>query len=174
MNTLLHHPPHLFINQSLYFITAHTLGSEPVLKPDTNKKLVETKLKILAESFQLKIWAFVILDNHYHLLIKIGKAKIIPVFINRLHGSTSYLINKTEERAGRPVWHNYWDRVIRDERDFWTKFNYIHYNPVKHGYVQTPEGWHYSSSQRYLRIKGEDWISDCWQSFPVIEYEFEN
>ncbi len=174
MNTVSHHPPHLFIDHKWYFITAHIKGSEPVLKPNKFKVFLESKTKELALSFKLTIWAYVILDNHYHLLLKFDQAKLIPVFINRLHGATSHYINKTEQRPGRTIWHNYWDRIIRNETDFWTKFNYIHYNPVKHGYVSSPEEWSYSTYNQYLSTQGAEWISDCWESYPVIEFEFEN
>lgn len=39
----------------------------------------------------------------------------------------------------------FWDHVIRDEADFQRHLDYIHYNPVKHGLVQRPEDWPYSS-----------------------------
>jgi putative transposase len=68
---------------------------------------------------------------------------------------------------------NYWDRIIRDEKDYWTKFNYIHYNPVKHGYVALPEDWAFSSYDRFLKEKGGAWMDDCWGSYPVFSYDFE-
>ena len=95
------------------------------------------------------------------------------MFINRLHGSTSYYINKKCNSHGKKIWQNYWDRIVRDEKDFWFKFNYIHYNPVKHGYVNEPDQWAYSSYRHFLLEKGETWIADCWQSYPIIEYDFE-
>jgi putative transposase len=39
----------------------------------------------------------------------------------------------------------YWDHVIRDEADLVAHFDYIHYNPVKHGLVTRPEDWPHSS-----------------------------
>lgn len=39
----------------------------------------------------------------------------------------------------------FWDHVIRDDRDFENHLHYIHYNPVKHGYVKDPRDWKDSS-----------------------------
>ena len=42
------------------------------------------------------------------------------------------------------------DEVIRDQRMFWTKLNYIHNNPVKAGLVRRAEDYKYSSAQNYI------------------------
>jgi putative transposase len=62
---------------------------------------------------------------------------------------------------------------VRDEKDFWTKFNYIHYNPVKHGYAEKPEDWKFSSFNDILEKNGVEWVDDCWARYPVVEYDFE-
>ena len=47
--------------------------------------------------------------------------------------------------------------------------NYIHYNPVKHGYVQNPEDWHFSSYRHYLRNDGDVWLKKYLQDFPIFD-----
>ncbi len=42
------------------------------------------------------------------------------------------------------------DEVIRNEKMFWTKLKYIHYNPVKAGLADKPEDYKYSSARNYL------------------------
>ena len=129
----LHHPPHIFIDDSWYFITAHTISSVSVLKDNQAKMIWTAKLHEISKVFDVRIYAYVLLDDHYHFLGYFAASNTIPKFIHRLHGTTSYLINKRDHAVGRQVWHNYWDRVIRDEAEFYTKVNYIHHNPVKHG-----------------------------------------
>jgi putative transposase len=53
----------------------------------------------------------------------------------------------------------FWDHVIRDERDLARHFDYIHYNPVKHGYVTQPEAYTDSSFAEYLR---RGWYEIGW------------
>ncbi|MFH1235368.1 MAG: hypothetical protein V1685_00315, partial [Parcubacteria group bacterium] len=43
------------------------------------------------------------------------------------------------------------DHIIRDQRDLYAHFDYIHYNPVKHRYVSKPEDWQWSSFRTFLR-----------------------
>ncbi len=45
----------------------------------------------------------------------------------------------------------FWDHIIRDEHDLNNHFDYIHWNPVKHGYVQRPEDWSHSTYKYWLK-----------------------
>ena len=168
-----HRPPHLLINESWYFITAHTVGKTPLLSKDEHKSIWLSSFITLQNRFEVNVSAWVLLDNHYHFLSYFQDAKIIPKFIQQLHGSTSFKLNQYDGVHGREVWYSYWDRCVRDENDLWTKFNYIHYNPVKHGYAEKPEDWKFSSYLDILKKEGEEWVDDCWERFPVVEYDFE-
>jgi putative transposase len=131
---------------------------------------VRDKLKGLIIEFNVKLLAWVILDNHYHLLLKMRRGKDLSRFVSRLHGSTSRQINLWDGATGRQVWHNYWDTCVRDENGLWKRFNYIHQNPVKHGYVRQLEEWPFSSYHYYLRTKGRDWLANCFARYPVIDF----
>jgi len=165
-----HHPPHIYLDDTWYIITAATLNHAHLLSRETAKTLVSDTLKELIIEFGITLRAWVILNNHYHLLLRVRVGKDLPRFFGRLHGSTSRQINLWDAATGRQVWHNYWDTCIRNEYDLWTRFSYVHNNPVKHGYVQRPEDWGFSSYHYYLRAKGEEWLADCWQRYAVIDY----
>jgi putative transposase len=51
---------------------------------------------------------------------------------------------------------------LRDEGDFARHVDYIHFNPVKHGYVKRVKDWQYSSFHRMVRLGvcPEDWAGD--------------
>src|SRR5690606_4130511 len=54
-------------------------------------------------------------------------------------------------RAERGIWQRrYWEHVIRDERDLAAHVDYIHFNPVKHGYVDRARDWPWSSFHRWV------------------------
>ncbi|MDY6874218.1 MAG: hypothetical protein SVR81_09685 [Chloroflexota bacterium] len=93
--------------------------------------------------------------------------------MQRFHGVTAYRLNKLDEAKGRTIWYNYWDRCVRDEKDFWTKFNYIHYNPIKHGYVDRVEDWASSSYTSLITHYGDEWMDNVLRSHPVVEFDFE-
>jgi putative transposase len=165
-----HHPPHIFLDDTWYIITGSIYGGQHMLEPIGYKEFVRDQLKARVIEFELNLAAWVILDNHYHILVKSKFGSALPEFLSRLHGRTSFEINGREDKRGRQVWHNYWDTCLFSERDYWTRFNYIHHNPVKHGYVKKMEYWEFSSYRYYLEHKGTEWMADTWEQYPAIDF----
>ncbi|MCK4342108.1 MAG: transposase [Phycisphaerae bacterium] len=64
-------------------------------------------------------------------------------------------------RNERGVWQRrFWDHVIRDDDDLGRHVDYIYYNPVKHGCVNCPHAWPYTSFHRHVRdgLYTKDWM----------------
>jgi len=59
---------------------------------------------------------------------------------------------------------------MRSDGHFWTTINYIHNNPIKHGYVSQWQAWPFSSFHWYLQTHDRDWLLDLWKSYPVLNY----
>ena len=59
---------------------------------------------------------------------------------------------------------------MRSEAHFFATLNYIHNNPVKHGYVKQWQDWQFSSVHWYLQENGHDWLLSQWRAFPILEY----
>ncbi len=57
----------------------------------------------------------------------------------------------------------FWEHTIRDERDLEAHVHYIHYNPVKHGWVTRVADWPCSSFHRYVRL---GWVDTDWAADP--------
>jgi len=67
------------------------------------------------------------------------------------------------QKGERGIWQRrFWKHVIRDEGDYERHVDYIHYNPVKHGYVTRVADWPYSSFHRYVErgIYNLEWAAD--------------
>ncbi len=69
-------------------------------------------------------------------------------------GGNEGIRNQSRQGKGEvAVWQRrYLEHLIRDDIDFSRHFDYIHYNPVKHGYVGKPHDWRWSSFRRYLKL----------------------
>ena len=66
-------------------------------------------------------------------------------------------------KGERRIWQRrYWEHTLRGEDDFVRHLDYIHFNPVKHGYVTRVGDWPYSSFHRYVRnaVLPADWGGD--------------
>lgn len=165
-----HHPPHIYLDNTWYLFTGSTYRRLPFLQCEGGKEIVRDCLKKLALEFGLKLAAWVILDNHYHILVESQDGSELPRFFQRLHRSVSFELNRREGQRGRQVWHNYWDTCLRGKHDYWTRFNYIHHNPVKHGYVSCMSDWAWSSYGYYLTHKGQEWMADLFARYPVASW----
>ena len=68
----------------------------------------------------------------------------------------------------RVVWQRrFWEHRIRGEKDYEMHCDYIHYNPVKHGFVSAPKDWAYSTFKRYVE-RGV--YSENWGSLGTVEF----
>lgn len=186
-----YHPPHRYLNDAPYFITAKTLNRQPMFANSDCKAQFRNFLKAKLIKYEVKCSAWVILNEHYHLLIHIRNKSQLPRFIKSLHGESAIWLNKKDGSAGRRVWHNYWDYVPRSESEFYTIFNYIHANPAKHGYLKesTPSlqntmevlltqdeavdfhallmDYPFSSYPYYAKKYGRDGILQAWLDYPL-------
>jgi len=123
--------------------------------------------------YRIKVFAWVLLQNHYHLLFKVSNGHDIKKFVRKFHSDTAIYINKKDNTPGRRVWYQYWDYCPRGEKAFYSNFNYIHHNPVKHQYVKNQdsvEGYNFCSYRQWLDLMGRDWLLSCFSEYPIIDY----
>jgi putative transposase len=165
-----HAPPHPIREAIYYLFTAANFGHSHIMATDERRISFQGHL---LEEFQLggaELCAWVILPNHYHLLTFVPDFDKIASTFQHLHGSTSRRWNLEDDLVGRKVWYRYSDRAIRSERHFYATINYMHYNPVKHGWVGRADEWVCSSIWAYLDTNGRDWLKDIWREYPIREY----
>ena len=59
--------------------------------------------------------------------------------------------SRVKRREGTIWQRRFWEHTIRDQEDMIRHIDYIHFNPVKHGLVQSVAEWPWSSFHRYVR-----------------------
>lgn len=112
--------------------------------------------------------AIVVLPDHLHCLWELPAGDDdFPTRWRLIKSRFSRRIEAGERRGDsrrkkkeRGFWQRrYWEHVIRDEKDYRRHADYIHFNPVKHGYVSAPRLWPHSSFHRWVRegLYAEDW-----------------
>ena len=116
------------------------------------------------------IHAWCVLPNHYHLLVTVPNLRSVTWALGKLHGRTSYKWNQEENARGRQVWYAAADRFTRSDRHYWATVNYIHHNPVRHGYVQRWQDWPYSSVHEFLKDIPRDEAERIWREHPLGDY----
>jgi putative transposase len=166
----LHSPPHLHAAEGWFLITAATYEHKHYFTAEEDRAwLLEELFKELG-AVNIVFAGWVVLPNHYHLLVQCNPLATISEPLRRVHARTARELNRREKIEGRQVWYRFSDRLIRDERHYYTTLNYIHYNPVKHGYVKKALDWNCSSVHWYVEHFGIEWLRDTWQKYPVRDY----
>jgi putative transposase len=173
---LSHRPPHIYKAGAIYFVTGKTYQSTPHFNTNAKKELLIKIINIATEKFLINVYAWVILENHYHLLLK-TKDNNLPYFIGNIHANSSRVLRRLSPATPEKIWHQYWDRCIRSEKDFWTRFNYIHNNPIKHSYIKNLdelESYKFSSYNQWIRKNSKEWIMSCFSQYPIIDFSTES
>ncbi|MFQ5652783.1 MAG: transposase [bacterium] len=116
-----------------------------------------------------KIVAWVVLPNHYHLVADVDLALFGP-WTGRLHNGKSTQWNREDNSLGRKVWYRCSDRKIRGEGHYYASLNYLHFNPVKHKYVEEAGDWPWSSLHTYLETVGREKLNEWWRKYPIRKY----
>jgi putative transposase len=115
--------------------------------------------------------AWVVLPEHMHCLWTLpagdtdyaGRWLAIKKAFSRVLPRTEYRNTSQIHRRERGIWQRrYWEHRIRDEADYWRHFDYIHVNPLKHGWVNRVQDWPYSTFHRYVKVGFYtiDWCGD--------------
>ena len=161
----LHAPPHPFREAGYYLITAANFEHISVMDSIIRRTEFEILLLEAMSGIQAEAIAWVILSNHYHILVDVESLDSVSAALKYLHGKTSRKWNLEDNLTEkRRVWYKFSDRLMRSEKQLHQTFNYIHYNPVKHGYTDDIYSWPWSSIKLYENNQGRDWLQKQWKS----------
>lgn len=129
-----------------------------------------------------EIEAMVVLPEHLHALwrMPVDDADFSTRWMLIKQGFTRRLCEAgvldsagAQARGGkgeRCIWQRrFWEHQIRDDEDFARHVDYIHFNPVKHGWVLRARDWPYSSLHRYVR---DERLPADWGISAAIEGQF--
>jgi putative transposase len=122
------------------------------------------------QSADFTIYAWVVLPNHYHVLLKADEARTVIQTMGRMHGRTSFRWNQEENCHGRQNWFNAMETGIKSERHFWASLIYVMNNPVKHRYVDRWQDWPFSNAEEWLATMGRDDAKRIWKEFPIDDF----
>lgn len=106
------------------------------------------------------IVAMVLLPDHLHAIFELPpddedfstRISVMKVLFSKQIVSTNETLSTSRSaRRERGIWQRrFYEHVIRDDRDLQNHIDYIHINPVKHGYVKRVQDWPHSSFHRYV------------------------
>ncbi|HEV3440433.1 MAG TPA: transposase [Gemmata sp.] len=161
-----------YVPGGTYFFTVVTHHRQPILTTKTSREHLRTAILETQEKCAFEMVALVLLPDHLHCIwsLPVGDAgysarwaKIKETFSRRFlnSGGREVLVNKSRlKHRERGVWQRrFWEHVIRDENDLIRCADYIHWNPIKHGYVDRVRDYPWSSFHRFVQTGDyeQDW-----------------
>ncbi len=161
-----------FVPGAVYFFTLVTDKRRPILASEAAVETLRAAFRVVKAKRPFEINAMVVLPDHLHCIWTLPpndadfatRWRLIKTWFSKhcdpaLRGINNASQQKRHEQA---IWqHRFWEHLIRDENDFARHVDYIHYNPVKHGYATRAADWVYSSFARF--VASGDYTADWGQ-----------
>ncbi len=175
-----------FVAGGTYFFTIVTFNRLPILTTEPAREILHQTWEEVRERFPFETLAVCLLPDHLHTIWRLPEAETnYPVRWKEIKRrfSMRYLKEigpgelRNESRKKKKeaaIWQRrYWEHTIRDKLDLETHLDYVHFNPIKHGYVTRAADWPYSSFLRYVRegIYKSDWIGGENGRIQMLEWE---
>jgi len=141
-----------------YFFTLNITNRKSKLLLEHIDKLRNAFTRVKSKH-PFKLDAIVILPDHLHAIMTLPENdanysmrwSLIKSYFSRGIVNKESITNSRKSKRERGIWQRrFWEHCIRDPLDYQRHVDYIHFNPVKHGYVEKAVDWHYSSIHRYI------------------------
>lgn len=151
-----------------YFLTCSVVDGIDLFADQKNSQIILNALEHMQTKMGIKIYGFVIMHNHIHFIaegqslsedIRRFKSFTAREIIRYLESSNRSILLKRLQRGKRnhkkestyQVWEEgSYPKQINTLQKMEAFMEYIHFNPVKAGFIHKPEYWRYSSAINYL------------------------
>ena len=164
-----------YVPGGTFFFTLVTCNRHPLFGDEAARKLLGDVLRECQAEWPFEINAIVLLPDHLHAIWTMPRgdtrysarwSRIKKDFTSRWlkQGGREQVISKSQrDENRRGIWQRrFWEHTLEDEDDFEKHFDYIHFNPVKHGYVRCPHEWEWSSFHRWVKAGVYPWHWACF------------
>jgi putative transposase len=155
---------------SFYYSTCTIVDWLPVFQSDPYFKIIIESLKYCREHKGLFLIAYVIMPTHLHLITSNSEETTLSEIMRDFRQYTSRRIRKLLEEENQTFYIESFRKAAKglSEQDFkvWSdgfhpvalksenwlkqKVDYLHFNPVRKGFVELPEQWKYSSARNWI------------------------
>lgn len=148
-----------------HFITFSCYRRQPRFTSPDLYDLCAVCLEETRQRFDMCVYGYVVMPEHVHLLVN---EPCDATLADALHHLKLNFAKRSKYVTGDadpgPFWQKrYYDRNVRNEREFMVKLRYLHRNPVKRGLVKEAGEWKWSSFRHYaLREAGVVEIESEW------------
>jgi len=166
------HYRRLVIPGASYFFTVVTYRRRPILCDTPVRSALRAAIETVRVQHPFVIDAWVLLPDHLHCIWTLPpddadysirwnliKRSVSLTCAEQYRRTDWMTVSKSKHRESTFWQRRFWEHGLRDDRDFFHHVDYIHFNPVKHGYVERVRDWPYSTFHRYVAhgVYPPDW-----------------
>jgi putative transposase len=151
----------LSIAEGTYFLTTNTHTHTQIFSHEKNIELLRQTMREAKQYHPFTMKAYAFMPDHLHLLLSLSLGTEISLLMQSIKRNFTRNYKSLWGSSGQlKLWQrSFYDHVVRNEQDYVNHIHYIHYNPVKHGYVSRPEDYPHTS---YLEYVKRGWYEIGW------------
>lgn len=132
----------------IYHVIARGNNKEYIFKESIDKGYFIKLLKESMEGMNYKIYGYVLMDNHYHIIIQVFEKKLQDI-MHQINNKYSKYFNFKYKRVGHVFQGRYKAILAQDERYLLCLVRYLHQNPIKAGMCKNIIDYKWSSDIFY-------------------------
>lgn len=142
--------PRIEFNGALYHVIQRGNNKEYIFKNNEHKKYFINKLNEFKTTLNFEVYGYVIMDNHYHLVIR-SRDVHISAIMHRINNDFSKYYNISNKRTGHVFQERYKGYLVKDDAYLLSLLRYVHQNPVKAKMCKNLSDYYWSSDSSYRR-----------------------
>jgi REP element-mobilizing transposase RayT len=136
-------------NSGIYHIIMRGINRQTLFEDEEDCKMFIQTMQRYKEMCEYMIYAYCLMDNHLHLLLKEGKEPLETV-MRRICGSYVFWYNRKYGRVGYLFQDRYKSEPVEDKEYFLTVIRYIFHNPIKAGIVTNIQNYKWTNYIDYI------------------------
>ena len=154
--------PRIEYEGAFYHVTSRGNLKQNIYFEDSDREKYLAILGRIKERYCCIIHAYVLMDNHFHLLIETPRANLHQLMQN-LNTSYTVFINRKYHRSGHLFQGRYKAIIVDKDMYLLALSRYIHLNPVRAGVVRSPDQYRWTSYEEYVghRVLG---VVNTWDT----------
>lgn len=146
----------------IYHIMLRGINKEQIFQKSYYKTKILKLLKEIKEEIDFSVIAYCVMDNHLHLLAKVGDEDL-KIIMKKLNVKFALYYNRYEERYGYVFQDRFKSEAVEDEKYLFGVLRYIHNNPVKAALSDSIINYQWSSTKEYFN-KNTDLIDENYMN----------
>ena len=155
--------PHL-----LYHITVRGNNQQNIFLSNIDYDFLIGRLKFYHDKMEFSLYAYVLMKNHFHLLIETGEKDSISQIMQPLNTSYVVYFSKKYHRSGHIFQGRFYAKIVDKDNYLLEAVRYLHLNPVKINLVKHPRNYRWSSYNEYIGKIQKNLITDCYKVLEIF------